>query len=562
MSNFKCILSLLTLIAGAATLAVSLYFGDVAKGKTARLALADFSTDVCVVRLERKGDLAIVLERREGAWSLREPFVGSADPRVVMKFVDALMQTPVVDVVSDSELLRLGRTRADFALEDPAVRVELRTDGGETGHFAFGATTPAGDGVYAAVDDVGAVYAVAAAMRPFLAQSADDFRLRSLSSVEAKSVVSLVVKRETASLLEFVRKDDDWTVGGEKASSREIAHYVDELTAAGAVSFLWPIGASNETSHASASLLAGYGLDPDSAVTVTLNGGDGSSCRISFGKSVGEKELVYALVQNGNAVVTVPAALKDFVSRDAALFKDARIFPVDSRSVDGFSVADDDGLYTLSRRKDGRWSLESPIAAPADAEVVEGVLARILALSTSDVVAHGVSVSIATNLQKAVVSRESVMGRMPFERFRSCEMLRIDPALVKRIVSTPGRKGSVPVSVVYDRERRQWSVESDGQESLEVRVGGIEEILAAVNPLTAQRVAKLNVAAADLAGFGLDAPFLTVAIDRNSDDAVRRNILIGKKTKGGRFATIGSSDAVFVVSEATVSRLSASVVGN
>ena len=94
-----------------------------------------------------------------------------------------------------------------------------------------------------------------------------------------------------------------------------------------------------------------------------------------------------------------------------------------------------------------------------------------------------------------------------------------------------------------------------------VNVKGVESILSVINPLTAVRIEKLAVVAADLDDYGLDVPFLTVAIDRDSDETIRRNILIGKKTKGGRFATIGSSDAIFVISDATVSKLSESIVG-
>jgi multidrug efflux system outer membrane protein len=42
--------------------------------------------------------------------------------------------------------------------------------------------------------------------------------------------------------------------------------------------------------------------------------------------------------------------------------------------------------------------------------------------------------------------------------------------------------------------------------------------------------------------------------------AVRRNVLIGDRTEGGRFATLGATDAVFVLSDETVARLTAALV--
>ena len=71
---------------------------------------------------------------------------------------------------------------------------------------------------------------------------------------------------------------------------------------------------------------------------------------------------------------------------------------------------------------------------------------------------------------------------------------------------------------------------------------------------------KLKVLAADLDDYGLDKPSLTIAIDQEVDAAVRRNIMVGKKTKGGRFATIGASDAVFVIGDEVLNRLSADII--
>ena len=205
--------------------------------------------------------------------------------------------------------------------------------------------------------------------------------------------------------------------------------------------------------------------------------------------------------------------------------------------------------------------LESPVVAKADDAVADEVLARILALSSSDVVSAGdaVSVTIGTNAEKSVVSRTGVFGgRMP-EDFRSREILRIDPAHVRRIVQITG-KAADAVAVVYDRERKAWNVEG-GTTDVRADPKGIESVLSAINPLVASRIEKLKVPAADLDDYGLDVPFLTVAVDQDVDGALRRNIIIGKKTKGGRFATIGSSDAVFVMDEEQVKRLSASIVG-
>lgn len=560
MRNAKTIIVLLTLVLLTGTLNF-FYFRDLGGADLSKqFVLAELSSDVVSVRVERTGAPPTVLSFDSGDWRLTSPFSGSADGQTVLRLVDALTQTPVVDVRSDSELLKIGRSRSEFSLEKPVLRVELTTASGETGGYSFGSPTAGNDGIYAAVDGVDAVFIVKSDVLSSVDVSADGFRRRSVFPDGVAGVVSFDVKRDGDSLLEFVRTDAGWTIGGERASEQKITEFLADLTTVNAVGFVWPVGASNETDHASASLLAGYGLDPDGAVTVSINDANGKSRRLSFGKAASD-ELVYALVQNGGAIVTVPARLKDFAVQPSVMFTDTRLFPVEKRLVEGISVTAGGTLYSLSRGKDGRWKLEAPIVAPADPEVAEDMLSRILSLSSADVLAEGgVSVSVSTNMAKVVVPRESILGKRSFEDLRSREMLRIDAPLVKRIVSTPGEKNAKSTSVVYDRERRQWNVEN-GTEGVAVDAKGVEEVLAVVNPLKAERVEKLAVSASDLDDFGLDAPFLTLAIDQDSDETVRRNVLVGKKTKGGRFATIGSSEAIFVISDATVRKLTSSVVG-
>lgn len=560
MRNAKSIIILLTIIAVAAALDYFVYFGKGPSSTSKRTTLVDFQSEAASVRIERVGSPAVVLDRGLGGWRLTDPFASGADEQAVMKLVDVLTQTPVVEVISDSELLKLGRTRADFSLEEPVLTVTLTGMDKSVCRFMFGSATPTQDGVYASVEGVDAVFILGKPAFSFVDVRPDDLRQRSLLPLGGAWVTSFEIKREGTPLLEFLRTGAGWNVGSEKASSQKITEFIDDLTTASAVSFIWPVGSSNETDHVTSSLLAGYGLDPDSAVTVTLNDINGKSRRLSFGKEADDGN-VYALVQNGNAIVTVPSKLRDFARQDPVMFTDSRLFPVEARSVNGFSVSSDGSLYSLVRDKDGKWGLESPVVAPADQEASDALLSLILSLSPADVVKeNGVAVSVLTNMSKVLIPRERILGKRTFEDLRSREMLKIDAPLVKRIVSTVGGKTPKTASVVYDRERRQWNLDTEA-DGVAVNVKGVESVLSVINPLTAVRIEKLAVVAADLDDYGLDTPFLTVAIDQDSDETIRRNILIGKKTRGGRFATIGSSDAIFVISDATVSRLSASIVG-
>lgn len=557
MSNLNSIVILTLLVAAFATADFLLYRQGDAVAVAGRAGLADCGPDVREILVRRKGSPATRLKCADGVWQLVEPFAGTADERVVLRLIDAVEQTPPVDVVSEAELLRMGRTRADFSLEDPLLTVEVTTASKGVSRLMFGLATPADGGVYAAVEGVDAVYVVSASVLSAIDVSADGFRQRALLPVDAGEVSGFTVQREGDGPMAFARSGEGWTVGGRKASSGRIAEFLAALTSARAVSFVWPVSASNETAHVSAALLALYGLDAESAVAVTLTGTDGSVRRIAFGKGA-DAGFVYALVQDGGAVVTVPVRLKDFVVQDAVLFADPRLFPVEPRTVTGFALADDGGLFSLSRNESAVWRLESPVVAPANQEVATAILSRILSLTTADVAtAGGVTVSVSPQGVKGRVSRDSVFGDWSYEDLRSREMLRIDGDLVRRVVSQPA--AGVASAVVYDRERRAWHVER-GAEGGRVGIRGVSAILTALSPLTAVRVEKLNVQASDLDDYGLDRPYLTVAIDQVAGETVRRNILIGKRAQGGRFATVGSSDAVFVIAEPVVRSLSSPII--
>jgi len=558
MTNRKSILFLLLgiVLLSAANYLVRFRAEPVKAGRSVTLVAPE---DAAVeIRIERRGAPPTVVTRGVG-WRLTAPYPGAVDEKVVLRLLDALQMIPADDAILDSELLKLGRTRADFSLEDPVIRVSVSMEDGKCAVVSFGGPTPAGDGVYAAEESVAAVYVMPLPVLAAVDVSSDGFRRRTLFPFGPESVLSFEIKRAAGAILAFSRTGDGWRMNDGNVSSSKVRAFLTGLTGASAIDFVWPVGASNETERASSSQLAGYGLDPESAVTVTLKGYDGVDRQVSFGKE-SEGGAVYALVHDGGAVVTVPIALRDLAAQDAVMFTDSRLFPVEDRSVEFCALQEGDARYALAKDKNGLWRLESPVVAPADQEAAKALVTRVLSLSPADVVADGVSVSVSTDAVPISVSRQRLLDGRSFESLRSCEVVRIDPAQVKRIVRTTGGKEIPPTAVVYGRDRRAWNVERSETDAV-ADVRGIERVLSALNPLVAIRVEKLKVQASDLDAYGLDTPFLTVAVDRDSEEAVRRNIIIGKPTAGGRFATVGSADAVFVLSDETVANLSAEIVG-
>ena len=555
MSNRR---SILMLLSGIVLLLAAHFAVDCSRGggpaAPRRDSLLRPSDTVSRIRVLRGSEPPTVLLRTNDSWTLVSPFSGKADDQVAKRLLDALSFSPVLDAFTDAELLNMGRERADFSLGASELSVTVTdADGDET--VSFGRPTPNADGIYASISGVDAVFIVPRAVKSVADLPADSFRRRALFLVDPTTVVAFDVRRGKGGVASFEREGDAWKSTGGKASPAKVKAFLSGLTAAEASGFVWPKGTTNEAEVASASLLAGYGLDPESSVTVTLKTVDGADAQASFGKDAGEG-LVYALVQNGGAVVTVPSAIKDAAAQEKALFADSRLFPAEARSVSTFTVSDGDVSYALTRAADGAWRLDSPISAPADKASVEALLARLLALSPSDVDPSGVSVALSPDAKPVAVSRQGALGGGRFELLRSKEVVKVDPAIVKRLVRTFGGK---TVAVAYARDRRVWDVETEGL-SGSVDDSAVASVLESLNPLVAERVERLKVSEGDLAEYGLDRPFMTIAVDQDREDAVRRNLILGAPVDGGRYATVGASDAVFVLSAETVSKLTLPLV--
>ena len=151
-----------------------------------RVTLVNPAWEVTGIRIVHNDGPEAVLAKTD-EWRLTEPYAASVDESVVLRLLDALAFQPVTEAVSDAELLRLGRTRADFVLEDPVVRVTVSGDFGET-TVSIGGPTPADDGVYAAVDGETSVLVVPAGVLPAVDVPADGFRRRSLFLIGPESV--------------------------------------------------------------------------------------------------------------------------------------------------------------------------------------------------------------------------------------------------------------------------------------------------------------------------------------------------------------------------------------
>ena len=503
------------------------------------------------------GNASLSLEK-DGKWRVKAPFRGAADETAVNRLLDALAFTEAQDALSTAEIERNGGSLGDFGLLRPRLSVEVGWSG-RSSRVSFGNPTPGGEGVYAAIPGFDGVVVCPTNVLSSAGAKADAFRSHELLDADAGDVVAFDVKRGSGSFARFEKSGSGWAMR-EPQSSEVSAQRVRDLLlstmGAKVGDFLWPVGASNEAASASLALLSGYGLDPENAVSVTFKFANGDDKVASFGRDAGNGQ-VFVLAQNGAAVATAAASLKEALMAEAESFVDNRLFKADASSVSWLSVADGETRYLLARGEGGAWRLDSPVAAPASQDAANALVAKLLSMKTADLVKEGLLVSVSQDASPVCVSRKALLGDFRLEDLRATEILSIDAALVKRVVVTPS--GAAPTAVVFDQERGSWNVETSPGSGVADKKA-IDRLLAALSPLRARRIEKLKVSVAELGLYGLETPRLAVAVDQAREGAVRRNVLIGDKTEGGRFATLASSDAVFVVSDGDVAAFSSSLL--
>lgn len=560
MSNRKAIIFLVvvSVVAIAVNALIALRPPSAAEIKRATLIDGDFAPVKLALRLSACDDEMVVRLEKSDVWRLVEPRLGEADARVVAKLVDSLSSAAIVDAVSFSELRRLGHAPKDFFNPDRRFSIEMEDGEGERVTIELGERNAAGDGIYVTLSGMDAVLILPTELESVTELVADRFRIRDIFPFAPGTVIGFDIRRPGEGSIDFVRDGDGWKVGGAKSSSSAVGELLALVASTEATSFVWPTGDNEDEHGITGSLLSTYGLDSETAITLTMRCIDGAERRIVLGGRTGNAS-VYALVNNGGTIVTLDEALKRVASEPASHFVESKLFPVDLASVNSFSLVDGDVSYLIARSDEDRWRLDSPVVAQADEKTVTTILGRILALSRADVAESGLTVGVNTNGETAVVSKTELLSDVRLEDLRAKEILRIDPTLVRRIVSTSGGRNPQSVSVVHSRERREWSVETSAKDAV-ASEDGIKDVLDAACRLRASSIVSLKATATELARYGLEKPFHVIAIDQERESALRRNILIGDETRGGRYATIGSMDAIFVISDSTVSKLLSELV--
>ncbi|MBR6733813.1 MAG: DUF4340 domain-containing protein [Kiritimatiellae bacterium] len=564
------------LCAGIAVISCALY---VLSFRARAVATATTRNSLCTFALDdvksfdvvRGGTNLVALTRGDdGAWRIIAPYAAPADEAVVRRLVDAVTLLPLGDMRTEEELAALHEDLADFGLAgDVRATVTLRSNSSAVS-ISFGAPTASGKEVYARTSGLRNVFTVANAAFDAVPLDADGFRRRALVASDAKDVTGIDLRVPESPFVKLVRGAGGWRLAAPveaPADAAAVEKLVAGLAEAKVAEFVLPSASNPPPGGESAikpSALAPYGLSSDAGFAVTVRAASGAAEQIVFGAHRGTN-LVYALVQNGTAVVAVDAALAELCRAGGASFRDSRVFPIGAgERLASVSLTAGSLVYVLAQGTNGVWRLEAPVVAQADPAAAAAMVDRVLRMRRSDVPdsppdKDGVRVSVATSagVQPGVVVPAAFFeGCGAFADLRSKTLLALDPASVRRISVTP--KGAAGITVAPSADRSKWNIE--GGPPATVSVDAVKKLLTALTRVDAAAVETVAATPDDLRRCGLDVPELTIAIDFEQADSTRRNLLLGGVAAGGgRYATVGGADAVFILSRAVVQELTVKI---
>lgn len=516
------------------------------------------------------GSQVSLAKKPDGAWDLVKPFVAPAESAPVRRLVDAVALTPLDDQRSEAEVAALGAQMSDFGLLSPRVSILLKTRGRQE-RISFGAYSASGREVYARTDDAGTVFMVNADVLKAFPENADALRRRTVLPFTREEIVGLDFRVPDAPFVKLVRQASGWRLaapGDLPAETPTVESLLETLLEARIAGFVLPSVEKPQAGILSKDMLATYGLAAGAGLAVTLRAESGVSDQIVFGNAAGTN-LVYALVRNGAAVVTIDAALAKKCRVGDATFCDTRVFPlVKTSGLKSVSITEGTLVYVLAQSSNGVWRLESPVVAPADPVLSVSVVEKVLRLKQNDLIGDSSASNVTERLRVTVSTGTEVLSGVSVPKsyfgtaladLRSKTMLELDAGIVKRLTLRSADERETIVA--REVEKGGWRLEGSTKAGRLVNVAAVNKLLATLARVDATSVETVSATPDDFARCGLVKPTFTLAIDVDSTDAVRRNLLLGGAAPGGgRYATVGGVDAIFVLPRPIVADLTHSVL--
>lgn len=529
-----------------------------------------------LVRVRGGGATPFTLSRKDNAWQVSDSpaptFTAEVD--TAQDFVGALTHLRGASVVAYGPKIDW----ATFGLDKPAFTVTVTSaragDKEKTVEhvLAIGKEKEKGQR-YARLDKEDRVVLLDAATSKALAKGHLDFVDPRVLKFDLDSVTGLIRKVDGADV-ELARRDDNWRI------TKPADRAADDPTLGDVLEKTFRLKAVRIAEYP-AKELDKFGLaKPAAVLTLQTSNGDhvikiGNPVQDADKKDTGER---YALVDKGDAVVVLSAELSRHLVAPVLYFAD--------RNLASFAGANKAILERGSRKLmftkgDGAWEMVEPVKAEAEDAELEKLLKGLRRLRADEIVAEKGADLKAFGLDRPEARWRLLSGDRDVldlhvgkekdgKRFAklagSDAVFLLSTDLSKRTLdeyrgkkpwpaldAVQVEKLSVAGPATFNLKKGQgggWTLSSDLVASIDSKK--VNDTLDALADLRAERY--LVDTKPDLKLYGLEPPVWTIEVQLANG---KRTLLLGRAEGDSKrlYATVIGSDAVFVIDEATTTRL-------
>jgi len=552
--------------------------------------------------------------RRQGTdepWELYSPFPSRVDQAVVARLLDGIENARIVERIRASEMRRRELSHRDFGFSPASICLSLQ-EGERTDAIFVGSMIPAVNEVYVRVTAIpDQVMSVSAKLVEAVPKTLDELRARDIVVCDRSRLRILEIKAPGKPFIRLVKEGDTWRLtqpSEAPADDRKVAKMLDALYGVKVARFVWPSGSRPEEATVSDAALKTrlelYGLGTDMFLQISAQESAlGEPSRLVLGNGVeGVEGYRYALLPGGQTIATLTNELLTAFQVTPADLRDMRLFFESPDKVNRLEISVEGSLFVLARQG-GLWEMVSPIAGRADQGGVTEMIEQLLRLNALELLSATTNASTAASSagdstdgksSVEIGTQDGKSTKLLFvpeyvEGKAYCSVSMTDRAVTYRVDAhavpaaalqasaalalydlkifaftndavqriTTKLPTGISETVLRDKEGT-WRLE---QASGVLAVEGLQQRLALLAALTAERIEKPCALESDVEAYGLKAPWLEVSVSVNAGDAIRKTLLVGSETSGGyRYAMVRGQDLVFVLEAKTVALLSNSLV--
>ncbi|MBO7166333.1 MAG: DUF4340 domain-containing protein [Kiritimatiellae bacterium] len=550
--------------------------GDVATVET-RATLSNFDPNF-IDRINvswPSGNMVELVASENRTWKMVKPFAAETDAETVNMLLDSITLTQPTDMISDSDVLAMGRKISDFGFSHSKVEMVFHSKG-KTSQVFIGDYTASKNEVYARVEGVRNVFVMPAEIIKAIPVSSDGFRRRDFIGGTPNDIAEIEFRTPGAPFVKVVNDGLKWRLEqpfSASADTEMIRTLAERLISSRILGFVFPsasrplidVDIDAEGKLRSPGLVP-FSLDAERNVSVTVRTKKGKSEQVVFGNSA-TSNSVYALVHGATAVVQIDSEIERLCKVSGESLRDMRIFPILGSTVDSLSVTFDSSVYVLRHGDDGKWYLDSPVMAMADQKTASSFVDRILRLKQNDL-SNGDDKCVQVSVSSSITNFPPVSVPLSYlddlaqpMNLRSRQLMELNPETVK-VLEVKGRNKTE--TVVFDAVKGAWmrkrSEDEKDSKVYRIKEDTIKNIIKALSNLKAVGIETIASTPADFERCGLKKPFCVVSVDVNEGETARKNIILGGATSsGGRYVTLGGIDTIFILSRKDVMILTESL---